>query len=382
MQDAHQISPKVSGGRLGQLPVVMYYLRRLRVQEIIDEMVPPHGQHIVTHGECILALLCTIFYGKHTLSQVTATLNGFDLEYLFDKPGLTSDLFNDTRLGEALDALYGITEKLYAEIALRGIQEFQIPVRRIHTDTTTVKLQGEYDSFPETEASKIKTPPLPANGKSKDFRPDLKQLLFSLSVTDSAIPVYGRVTDGNTSDVEEFRHHIEKLAAMLEDLRELILVADCKLCTEPTLRLAHELGFNLVTLVPDNYLIRKELIQKASQETDLPLLLRTREGEEYHGRSYKTTTAETDSNGETYFDTRRYLVIHSSQLEIQRRLTRQRGIEKEKKVLEKLISKMGKMVFACSPDAETVAQKTIAETKSQYHQKVCRQEVFRHWTSA
>jgi transposase len=45
--------------------------------------------------------------------------------------------------------------------------------------------------------------PTPAirHGHNKDFRPDLKQLLFILTISaDGAVPIAYRVADGNTPD--------------------------------------------------------------------------------------------------------------------------------------------------------------------------------------
>lgn len=359
-----QAAPIVQSHELGPLPIVMKYLREMKVREIIDQAVLPHALNGVSHGEVIEALLCAIFLGTHTLSHVAETLARYDLSGLFEHPNLTSDSFNDTRIGETLDALYGRTEKLFADIVFRGIQAFQVSVNRIHTDSTTVVLHGTYDDIP---ISPIKPPPVPAFGKSKDHRPDLKQLLLSLSVSNEGIPIFGRVADGNTSDVPEFRLHLEKLASMLEDLRDLILIADCKLCTDPTLALAHSLGFNLVTLVPENYTLHKTLIASASQEVELPILLTTKEGEVYRGKSYKIPFTVEMPDGSQESVLWRYLVVHSSQLEKQRQHSRDRNIAKERKSLEKRLEKAKTASYACEADARKVAAIISEEAKAQFH---------------
>lgn len=356
--------PVVQAVELGPLPIVMKYLRDMKVREMIDQAVSPHSLHGVTHGEVIEALLCAIFLGTHTLSHVTETLARYDLAELFKHPGLTSDFFNDTRIGETLDALYGKTEKLFSDVVFRGMQTFQLSANRIHIDSTTLVLHGTYDTIPN---SPIKPPPVPAFGKSKDHRPDLKQLLFSLSVSNEGIPLFGRVADGNTSDVTEFRLHLEKLAMMLEDLRDIILVADCKLCTDPTLALAHSLGFNLVTLLPENYGLHKTLIASATQEAELPLLMTTKDGEEYRGKSYKIpfSVEMFDGSYETVFW--RYLVVHSSQLEKQRQQARDRNIVKERKSLEKTLRNAKMTSYACEADARKVAVTIEKEARAQFH---------------
>lgn len=364
MPHACQVAPEVQIVELGPLPIVMKYLREMKVRDIIDQAVPRHSLHVVTHGEVVEALLCAIFLGTHTLSHVAETLARYDLPTLFNHPGLTSAQFNDTRIGETLDALYGKTEKLFADVVFQGIHAFHLSIKRIHTDSTTLKLYGSYDNG---EQFLIKPPPIAAFGKSKDHRPDLKQLLFSQSVSDEGIPIFGRVADGNTSDVTEFRLHLEKLALMLDDLREIILVADCKLCTDPTLALAHSLGFNLVTLVPDNYALRGQLIVAASQETELPLLLTTPDGEEYRGKSFKIPFSVEMPDGTEETVWWRYLVVHSTQLEQQRRKARLREADKERKALGKTLAKAQTVPYACEADAQKVASAISVEAKAKHH---------------
>ena len=161
MPFALQIAPEVDVRELGPLPIVMHYLRRMEVKKLIDAKIPPHALQPVTHGECIEALLCAIFLGTHTLSHVAKTLSNFDLPHLFEHPGLSSEQFNDTKLGEALDALYGKTESLYADVVIRGLHAFDLVIRRIHTDSTTLKLFGAYDFADEIEASHLTPPPRP-----------------------------------------------------------------------------------------------------------------------------------------------------------------------------------------------------------------------------
>lgn len=357
-------APEVRIADLGPLPIVMHYLRRLQVREVIDGAAHSHALNRVTHGEVVEALLCAIFLGTHTLSHVSETLSRYDLPALFGRPHLTSDLFNDTRIGETLDALFGKTESLFADIVFRGMEAFDLRVRRIHIDSTTLMLHGSYD---HPELFLHNPAPVAAYGKSKDHRPDLKQLLFSLSVTDEGIPIFGRVADGNTSDVPEFRLHLEKLATMLEDLREIILVADCKLCTDPTLALAHSLGFNLVTLVPENYSIQSRLIREASKEGNLPFLMKTAPGEEYRGKSYKIPFSVEMPDGSWEVVWWRYLVIHSTQLEQQRRKTRDREVTKERKTLEKVIARAQAVPYACKTDAQKAATTISNEAKAKHH---------------
>ena len=366
--ETQAVPESLEGGLLGPLPVVMKYLRKLKVRDIIDAAAPSDPRHKVTHGECIEALLCSIFLKNHTLSHVSQTLSAYDLPAIFGKPGVQAELFHDYRLGEALDALYGKTEALYAEVVFRGLEAFQIALKRLHLDSTTVSLHGQYVGAFDPLACLIKEPPRPDYGKSKDHRDDLKQLVMSLTVGDYGGPVYGRVTHGNTSDVEEFRHHLDSLAGMLGDLRDTLLVADCKLCTGPTLAQAFDLGFNLVTLVPETFKIRAALINQACRES-LTFLKETETGEIYHGKSFKVPYTLEIPGQEDRQVFLRFLVIHSSDLERQRRETTRRAAEKESKRLEKeVLRRQAKVSYACLADAEQEANQIIGAAAAKHHQ--------------
>jgi len=87
-------------------------------------------------------------------------------------------------------------------------------------------------------------------GHSKERRPDLKQLAYSLCVTaDGAVPVHFKAYDGNQTDDGIHLETWNGLRTLLQHPR-FIYVADCKLCTEKNLRtIDAERGF-FVTIVP------------------------------------------------------------------------------------------------------------------------------------
>ncbi|MGI8794326.1 MAG: IS1634 family transposase, partial [Acidimicrobiales bacterium] len=123
---------------------------------------------------------------------------------------------------------------LATRLVLDAIAAFDIDVSQLHTDTTSIKLSGVY-----TEAdgrtcggqSTVKA----TWGHSKDHRPDLKQLVWSLTVTaDGAVPVCYRVADGNATDDKLHIPVWDELAAMLV-CTDFLYAADSKLATPPNM---------------------------------------------------------------------------------------------------------------------------------------------------
>ena len=85
---------------------------------------------------------------------------------------------------------------------------------------------------------------------NKDHRPDLKQLLWILTVSaDGAVPVHFKVTDGNTEDSTT---HLETWTVLraLVGSADFLYVADSKLCTRETLKHIHEQGGRFLTVLP------------------------------------------------------------------------------------------------------------------------------------
>jgi hypothetical protein len=84
----------------------------------------------------------------------------------------------------------------------------------------------------------------------KDHRPDLKQLLFTLTTSgDGAIPVQSRCADGNTNDSTT---HIETWEALrlVADRADFLYVADSKLCTRENMDHIDRRGRRFVTVMP------------------------------------------------------------------------------------------------------------------------------------
>ena len=87
-------------------------------------------------------------------------------------------------------------------------------------------------------------------GFNKDHRPDLKQLLFILTVEgESGVPMHFRVADGNTSDS---RTHIETWETLrtVAGRADFLYVADSKLCSHDNMQHIHHAGGRFVTVMP------------------------------------------------------------------------------------------------------------------------------------
>jgi transposase len=350
--------------RLGHLPLVGAMLRELAVKDLLDALMPPHQRNEVTVGECVEALVLTILTGEHALSRVAETLAGYDLEVIFQRP-VDAAHFHDNRLGRALDTLWATgLDRLYGVVISHAIHQYALELVRLHTDATSLKVYGAYERDDE-EGPRVTL------GYSRDHRPDLKQLLFGLTVTAEGIPLWGHVTDGNRSDSTEHRFHLTQLRQYLPDLGEPLLVADSKFFAGETLALAAGHRFRFVTLVPQTVGLRQEVVD-VPELRELPLLWerpgrRQGETEHYRGaslvRPYRWKTAA----GEVQELPVRLLVVESTQLAKAKAPRLAAAQPTEQDTLAALYQQWQRRWFACEADAHQAATLCLRELAVRYH---------------
>jgi transposase len=364
--------------RLDHLPLVGAMLRELDVKETLDALIPPHARNEVTVGECVEALVLVILTGEHALSRVAETLAGYDMAVIFQRP-MGAAHFHDNRLGRALDALWGAgLDRLYGAVISQAIQRYALALARLHTDTTSLKLYGAYEREAEEEG------PLVTFGYSRDHRPDLKQLLFGLTVTAEGVPVWGHVTDGNQSDSTEHRFQITQLRQHLPDLGESLVVADSKFFAGETMALAAAHRFRFVTLVPQTVGLR-HMVVEAPELRELPLLWeqpgrRQGELEQYRGASVIRPYRWQSAAGEVQELPLRLLVVESTQLAKAKAPRLAAAQRAEQAMLAELHQQWQRRTFACEADAQQAA--TLCLRESRLHSNHLTYTVNAEWVPA
>lgn len=174
---------------------------------------------------------------------------GFDPALLGLSTGDLSVL-NDDRVGRALEALFDADRaSLLTGVVLRAISEFNIDTSQLHSDSTSISVHGAYADAVGTVRGGKPTQVI-TFGHSKDHRPDLKQLVWILTVcADGAVPLAYRLADGNTSDNPT---HVSTWDGLVELLgrTDFLYVADSKLCSRPAMGHIIGRGGRFVTILP------------------------------------------------------------------------------------------------------------------------------------
>jgi transposase len=224
---------RLRGLRVGALPILNRFIERMGLEEELTLALKNPG-----YADALLALIKNILVERNALYAVGEWVA------LYDVGLVAQGKIGDDKLGRALDRLFAADRAtLQTRIVLAVINGFDLKMEQIHNDTTSVMVRGAYNGQ-NAKAVQLK------RGHSKERRPDLKQLVYSLCVTaDGAVPVHFKAYDGNQTDDGIHLETWNRLRTLLQHPR-FIYVADCKLCTEKNLRtIDAERGF-FVTIVP------------------------------------------------------------------------------------------------------------------------------------
>jgi len=145
----------------------------------------------------------------------------------------------------------------FSELALAVCEHDGIEQRFHHLDTTSFALSGNYIPESDTQAIHI------THGYSKDHRPDLKQAVLELLVSqDGGVPMVSKSWDGNTSDSQIFKERAEALIATFASAQApRYLVADAKLYSEDHATSLTKLGF--ITRIPATLKLVSQVIDQA-----------------------------------------------------------------------------------------------------------------------
>ncbi len=234
--------------KIGPLPVLCRYVERLHVDSMLSRHIPA-GRFTVSPVQCISLLVRNIVMEREPLYGIAEWSSAYVPSLLGMTYGQRASL-NDDRIGRALDALYDADRgTMLTELVVGAIREFGIRMDEFHNDSTTVTLSGRYLNADGGNMRGKKSMAI-TYGHNKDHRPDLKQLLWTLTVSsDGCVPVHYMAMDGNTDDPST---HLTVWNAVreLKGSSDFIYVADSKLCVGDTLRYIGGQKGKFITVLP------------------------------------------------------------------------------------------------------------------------------------
>jgi transposase len=236
---------------VGALPILDDLMRRMRLAEFLRAALPPEDRRTkLSPVKALLVLLRNLLLSREPIYGV----GEWAARHTPDLLGLASleiDRLNDDCVGRALDRLFRAdVPSLVLAVAAHAVKEFDVCLDELHNDSTTVSFCGAYTSA-AMEQRFLGRPTLAITfGHNKDHRPDLKQLLFILTVTaDGGVPLHFRAESGNVADDQTHRDTWD-LLCQLTGRRDFLYVADCKLASSENMAYLHQHQGRFVTVLP------------------------------------------------------------------------------------------------------------------------------------
>ncbi len=235
---------------LGGLPMVNHIRDRLGLAALLGQALGEvDGRAKLAPAAAIRLVISNLVLGREPLYALGEWAARYDPALL----GLSDaevGAINDDRVGRALDALFDADRaSLLTAVMLRAIEEFSVDTCQLHNDSTSISVHGAYHHADGT-ARAGKATPVITHGHSKDHRPDLKQLVWILTVSaDGAVPIAYRLADGNTVDDPTHIPTWDGLVALLGRV-DFLYVADSKLCSRQAMGHIAGRGGRFVTVMP------------------------------------------------------------------------------------------------------------------------------------
>jgi transposase len=237
--------------RIGLLPIINRIVERLRLQETFRDSLPRADRRCrIDPATGLLVLLKNLLLSREPLYGVGEWAGRHAPDLLgLSEPQLAA--LNDDRIGRCLDRLFrNDCGSLALTVATHAVREFAVELDELHNDSTTITFHGAYQDAAQEEERKDQTRLAITWGYNKDHRPDLKQLLFILTISkDGGVPVYFQAKSGNTADDQTHRATWDLLCTLAQR-RDFLYVADCKLATAENMAHVHQHGGRFVTLIP------------------------------------------------------------------------------------------------------------------------------------
>ena len=345
---------------VGHLPIVKEFAKKIKLVETLDTLVD--SQMMLSPGITVLAMVLDTLSGRTPLYRLEEFFQEKDTELILGYD-VKPELFCDYNVGRVLDKIFDTgTQKVFSQISQNAIDVFEIDPRRLHFDTTSISVFGDYDFI---------DPPLKITyGHSKDKRPDLKQFLISMLCVDRNIPILGTTEDGNASDKtlnnkllggisrHMARHGIKPGA--------FVYVADSAFVTPDNLERSKDKNVKFLTRLPATYKECGRAIcdaVAADNWIDLGKLNQTPATQKRPAAYYRAFETTVALHGKTY----RAIVVHSSAHDKRRHKRIDRLLEQKRKDLEIQSKKINSGPFYCRADAEAAADKIKRSVANSYH---------------
>lgn len=335
---------------LDHLGLVAGVIDEIGIVEKINKLLGEHSEEKISKGQVVKGMILNgLGLVSSPLYLFSRFFEGKATEHLLGK-GIKAEHLNDDRLGRVLDQLYekGLNQ-VFISIILEVVKKYQIEVGTVHLDSSSFKVQGEYQTeerkSEEEQPRRIKI----TYGYSRDHRPDLKQFMMDLVCSsDGDVPLWMRIGDGNESDRKQFAQIMRDFKTQLK--WDSLIVLDSAFYSQENVQTS--LGLRWLSRVPMTVKAASELVVQVREEELKPSDIKG-----YRYQEFQKIYAGIQQ---------RWLVVESSARRESDLKKLAKNLDRERLECEKQLRQFKRQTFACIPDAQKAAQKLFKKFK--YHQ--------------
>jgi transposase len=239
------------------------FLEKIKFVELMNKTVtwdPKQWQ--LSPGILLKAVVLNTFTrSRAPLYRIAKAYTDIDTERLLGK-GVTPNKLTDSAIGKALERVYDANAgKLFQTLSLTVYEKFKLPLKRLHSDTTSVSFYGNYEekqnNYTNSNEGKPKSLKNRDNlnithGHNKDHRPGCKQMKLGQISNEAGIMLGCYAMDGNTSDVTWNKEALKMIKEIQKKFNSSnsIYVADCKLMTKGLFLTMNEKSILFLSRVP------------------------------------------------------------------------------------------------------------------------------------
>jgi transposase len=209
---------------------------------------------------------------------------------------------------------------------------------RLHYDTTSINVTGEYDSGFNTRLIQI------VQGHSKDHRSDLKQFIISLVTNQHGIPLFMEPLSGNESDKKTLLRTIEEVRKNLVTDETIYHMADSALYSADNVARLGDQCF-WITRVPETIKEVQTIVQSNPDWISC------------QDRRYKSATFTSSYGGIP----QRWVLFRSEEQYRKSLLTYEKNQEKDLERDQTALHKLCVKGFACEADARMTVEPWLAK---------------------
>lgn len=323
-------SPDIKVQNIDHLGLISGIIKRIRFRERVDYLLPKTGANSkISHADSIIAMIISgLDFSDRRMYLMQKYFEDRPNTKLFG-PNVDSTMFTDDCLGRTLDAIfkYGPTN-FFMDVAIKILSEQNLLTKYLHLDSTSLSLKGKYKDKRQSKlAAKL------IMGHSKDYRPDLKQLILALITTKDGIPLFSNTYSGNSSDREIFTDAVTSVDCYLKALdipQDFVYIADSALYTKENL-LNRNFNIKWITRITENFKRAKQLVEMPHDKVEW-----TKIDSRYKYREIKVV-----HNGIK----QRWIVVHSKHAYHTEKMNFLNKIEKEGLYLQKRVNALNRKDF-------------------------------------